>query len=470
MTESLAVAELLAGYPQPRRVDITRLRNRLATQQRVVVVIDDDPTGTQTVAGVPVIARATPRSIDEEMDRDGHVFFVLTNSRSLPAAEAVRVNRDLGRWLSEASARTERPMTVVSRSDSTLRGHFPSEVDAVIRGLGYADPLIVLMPYFGEGGRWTVGGTHYVVDGDHAVPASQTPFASDATFGFRSSRLTQWIVEKSGGAIAEDSIGRWDLADLREMQLDLSSLIERSRNKAVMVMDAADPGDAAIGASLIAAVEDSGRRVVARSAAGVVPPLAGLPTAEPSEPNDLVVDSAAAGLIVIGSHVPKSTEQFRRLRNRHEALNVLMLRIDQVLDADWVRHRDEIVAKIESLLGAAKDVALVTQRELALGRDGDDSLNLSRRVSAAVVDIVANLRSGLRFLIAKGGITSSDIATEALGVRRAMVIGPAIAGVPAWRLGPESRRPGLPYIVFPGNVGDADALADLYERLRRTDR
>nr|GEX57316.1 ketose-bisphosphate aldolase, class-II [Tanacetum cinerariifolium] len=59
----------------------------------------------------------------------------------------------------------------------------------------------------------------------------------------------------------------------------------------------------------------------------------------------------------------------------------------------------------------------------------------------------------------QGGITSSDIATKALEAKRAKIVGQALAGVPLWQLGPESRHPGVPYIVFPGNVGDSNALA-----------
>ena len=71
-----------------------------------------------------------------------------------------------------------------------------------------------------------------------------------------------------------------------------------------------------------------------------------------------------------------------------------------------------------------------------------------------------------RFIIAKGGITSSDVATDGLDVRRAWVLGQILPGVPVWRLNEESRFPGLPYVVFPGNVGTDDSLARAIEILR----
>jgi len=92
-------------------------------------------------------------------------------------------------------------------------------------------------------------------------------------------------------------------------------------------------------------------------------------------------------------------------------------------------------------------------------------LDIGRRVSDALIAIVQGLAVTPRYLIAKGGITSSDTATHGLGVRRAVVLGQAIPGVPVWQLGAESKYPGLGYVVFPGNVGADTALADLVARL-----
>ena len=80
-------------------------------------------------------------------------------------------------------------------------------------------------------------------------------------------------------------------------------------------------------------------------------------------------------------------------------------------------------------------------------------------MSRAICSLVRGLREQPAFLVAKGGITSNDVAVHALGVRRADVLGSVRPGVPVWRCGAESRAPGLAYVVFPGNVGAADDLA-----------
>jgi uncharacterized protein YgbK (DUF1537 family) len=40
-----------------------------------------------------------------------------------------------------------------------------------------------------------------------------------------------------------------------------------------------------------------------------------------------------------------------------------------------------------------------------------------------------------------------------------------LPGIPVWQLGEESRFPGMNYVVFPGNVGGADALLHAYQKL-----
>ena len=47
---------------------------------------------------------------------------------------------------------------------------------------------------------------------------------------------------------------------------------------------------------------------------------------------------------------------------------------------------------------------------------------------------------------------------EALDANEAFAIGQILPGVPVWRLLENARWTDIPYVVFPGNVGDEDAL------------
>ena len=91
---------------------------------------------------------------------------------------------------------------------------------------------------------------------------------------------------------------------------------------------------------------------------------------------------------------------------------------------------------------------------------------INREVARNLAQVVRRLPTRPAYLIGKGGITCSDPATDALGVRQAQAPGQILPGVPVWRLGPESRYPGLPCVIFPGNVGGPDALARAIQALR----
>src|SRR5919204_5159096 len=127
--------DLTAGLPpQPSETDLFgSLQQAVRQGARPLVAIDDDPTGVQTVHDTPVLLSWGDAELRAPFAESDDVFFILTNSRSLPAPEAERINEDLGRRL---AAVAERPFVLASRSDSTLRGHFPIEPLALQRGLG----------------------------------------------------------------------------------------------------------------------------------------------------------------------------------------------------------------------------------------------------------------------------------------------------------------------------------------------
>jgi len=135
-------------------------------------------------------------------------------------------------------------------------------------------------------------------------------------------------------------------------------------------------------------------------------------------------------------------------------------------DEGWDREIARVAEVADQRLRAGQDIAIFTSRRLVTGTDAESSLAIGRRVSAGLVAIVRAITVRPRYLLAKGGITSSDTATRGLDVRRALVLGQILPGVPVWRLGPESRYPEMVYIVFPGNVGGPGALAEVVAALR----
>jgi len=135
------------------------------------------------------------------------------------------------------------------------------------------------------------------------------------------------------------------------------------------------------------------------------------------------------------------------------------LRVTAVLEEG---RRDQEIERVlqETTQGLqnSDDVVVYTTRDLTVP-SGISQLEAGQRVSSALVEVLSRLAVRPAYLVAKGGITASDLATDALGVRQGWVLGQIVPGVPVWRLGAESKYPDLPYVVFPGNVGGPDALA-----------
>ncbi len=456
---------LLEGIPDAWPENLQPVIRTLALASGItLVVLDDDPTGTQTVHDVPVITTWKEGHIRQLLADHVPLFYILTNSRGCSAEEAREINRAIAKELVAAKAETGRAFAVISRSDSTLRGHYPLETDVLAEALSLQGAPVLLIPFFEEGGRVTITGVHYVVEDGHATPASETPFALDAVFGFSHAHLPSWVEEKTKGKIRADQVRSISLPMIREGgPAHVSAMIESLRGGDVCVVNAVTMRDMEVVAMAMHQHWERGGQMLVRSAASIVRALAGLPKKPLLEARDLVLNQGHGGLIVVGSHVPKSTTQLERLQEGSDVLTVM-------LDVEESAHANENIAAaiqtIDETITNGRDVVLATSREVVLGRDDQENMRISQRVSEMLVRIVSGLRATPRFLIAKGGITSSDIASRALGVKVATVLGQLLPGVPVWRLGEETRFPGLGFVVFPGNVGDDNALLASVRRLQ----
>jgi len=462
------IASDLSALPPPRH-ELAAVSRLVAAANRKVVVLDDDPTGTQTVHGIDVLTEWSETAFIAALTDPRPCFFVLTNSRSLPEAEAVALMRALVANLRAAMRATGQACAVISRSDSTLRGHFPAEIDvlAAVEPRGYDG--VIVAPAFFEVGRVTIDDVHYVREGDRLVPAGETEFARDATFGYRSSNLRAWIEEKTRGRVPASEVASIALQVLRQpvgTELVCEQLLRLPRGTFVVV-NALDYGDLEVFVHALLRAEAQGRRFLFRTAASFVRVRAGLEPKPLLEASALCGAEGQGGLVVVGSYTEKTSAQLELARAAHPVV-ALELAVGQLATPGGeAAERARLTPAIEAALREERTVIVFTsrERETALGRAGD--LAAGRAVSDALVRIIRELKVRPRFVIAKGGITSSDLAVEGLGVRRALILGQAAAGVPVWRTGAESRWPGLAYIVFPGNVGQPDTLRILIERLAR---
>ncbi len=461
-------AELFARLPAESPHDpAPAIRAVVQASGVKVVVLDDDPTGTQTVHGVPVLTSWSVVALSAELRSELPAMYLLTNSRSLPPAAAERLNAEIGRQLGAAAQQAGRSYVVVSRSDSTLRGHFPGEVAALAAALNLDVDAWLLIPFFQAGGRYTIDDIHYVAEGDWLIPAGETAFARDAAFGYRASNLRAWVEEKTGGRIPASAVASIALDDIRRGGPDrVTELLLALPKGSICVVNAASERDLAVFTYALLLAEAQGRRFLYRTAASFVPARAGIAPRPLLTAADLVLPGSGGGLIIVGSYVPTTSGQIEALL---EQPGVTAFEVDVAALLDNTRQSGEIarVAQaIDQQLGRDEDAVIYTSRRLITGAAADDGLLIGQRVSASLVAITRGVSCRPRYVLAKGGITSSDIATGGLNVRRAMVLGQILPGVPVWQLGPESRFPGLAYIVFPGNVGSRQALVEIRRSLK----
>ncbi len=479
-----SLAATLANLPPEWPADpLPAIRAAVHAADEMLVVLDDDPTGTQSVHGISVLTEWSVDALRAELSSEMPAVYLLTNSRSMPLGRAQSLNAEIGRNILAASRPAGRRPVVVSRSDSTLRGHFPGEVDALAAALGGGFDATLLIPAFIAGGRYTIDDVHYVADGDRLIPAGETDFARDATFGYRASNLREWVAEQTGGRVPAAQVDAISIETIRHTGPDgVADLLAVLHSGGICVINAASERDLAVAALGILQAEARGKRFLYRTAASIVPLRAGisprpllaradldLPAAGPSTPFDAAQGSSSGGtggLIVIGSYVSKTSGQVAALLERPGVASVEVDVGALLANEGWDREIARVAQAADQQLRAGQDIAIFTSRRLVTGADAESSLAIGRRVSDGLVAIVRTITTRPRYLLAKGGITSSDTATRGLDVRRARVLGQILPGVPVWRLGPESRYPGMVYIVFPGNVGGSGALAEVVAALR----
>ncbi|KAH7143793.1 hypothetical protein EDB81DRAFT_796380 [Dactylonectria macrodidyma] len=454
----------------------TELRKRVkqelqspSSKAPVLVVLDDDPTGTQTCHDVNILTVwDVPRLVAEFREtRCGGGFFILTNSRAMHPQEARELIVEICTNLQAASRETGAAFEVVLRSDSTLRGHFPLEAEAVEQVLGAANAW-VLCPFFLQGGRYTINDVHYVQEGDKLVPAAQTPFAKDATFGYTSSNLRDYVVEKTKGAVARERITSISLETIRNggVEAVLKQLLEEvNGNRPVIIINAAADEDVDVVVAGLVRASESGKRFLFRTGAAFVSARLAIPSIPPISSSHLGLSQDVGGLIIAGSYVPKTTAQLESLRTRSgDKLTSIVLDVRKLLESpdSATSEVSNALTTAEAEIRRGQDVLVMTSRELIVGGDEAKSLDIGSTVARALVSFLQKLEQKPRYVIAKGGITSSDMATKGLRMKRALIVGQAAPGVPLWRCDePESKWPGLSYVVFPGNVGTNDTLYEV---------
>ncbi len=443
-----------------------------------VVVLDDDPTGTQTVYNISCLTSWDEEAISEEFNKPEPLFFILTNSRSVSSTEAYSINKLIGARIAKISAKCQKKYILISRSDSTLRGHFPVEVEALREGLQTADLPCLIVPAFFPGGRITVNDLHYVKDGEHYVEVGKTEFSRDSYFGYHNSHLKFWVEEKSSGQVKASDVSSLSIYTIRNKGHEgVKQFLKKLKSRQYAVINACCQEDLDIVSHAFWLSIKDGKSFLIRSAASIVASLMGLSDRPYLSSLELTMKACNhlnvgknGGLMVMGSYVEKSTRQLNYLINElsknHRNFVHLELKTESSIDSGHLgKTISDLSRQANAYLSSGKTVLITTSRILIRGKNPSEDLNINETVADALISVVKRIDQVPRFFVAKGGITSSKIATECLGIKKAFVLGQAMAGVPVWECGQESKFPGLPYVIFPGNVGNENSLFELLKDL-----
>lgn len=448
-------------------------------ERRKVIVLDDDPTGSQTVHSVPLLLRWDADSLRRGLRHPSPLLFVLANTRALePEAARERV-RQICRGLRvvlqelEAAGELDRWL-IVSRGDSTLRGHFPLEVEVIAEELGPFDATL-LAPAFLPGGRTTRGGVHYL----HGEPVHTSPFARDRLFGFSSSALPEWVEEKTRGVIPAGTVERLDGAELDGPAAALQARLACFSAQRVVAVDAERPEQLA---ALGAAVWRSERRLLFQSAASLINGLVPLPP-QPLDRAGLAAlrRCGAHGewlpvLVMVGSHVPLADQQLEPLLQEPACVGVEIpvAKLARVLEGpaapQLLRSLEQSwLEQLQAVLHQGRTPLLFSSRGELVCASAQERRRFGLELAALMARLAAALAPQLGLIISKGGITTHTLLAEGLGLDWVELQGQLLPGLSVVLTPPAATVPGLPVITFPGNLGDAGTLRQAWQLMVQAD-
>ena len=449
-----------------------------------IVVLDDDPTGSQTVHSCPLLLQWDRATLLEGLAHPSPLLFVLANTRALaPEAAAVRV-QEIARALKgamvelEAAAGPDAPgidhWLIVSRGDSTLRGHYPLEVDGLEAELGPFDATF-LVPAFLQGGRTTVAGVHLL----HGEPVHTSAFGRDGLFGYGTSFLPDWVAEKTAGRIPAGQVELVGLEELDAAEQGLLQRLEGLEGNRCVAVDAERPQQLGALAAAVreltapSAAERWGRprRFLSQSAASWIEALAQLPP-QPLAPADLAqlrrVDGGGAplpGLVLVGSHVPLADAQLEVLLAEPGCggVEIAVAKLARVLEGpvplEMLASLEQAwLAQLQAVLAAGQTPVLFTSRGELQCRSAAERRRLGLELAALMARLAAALAPQLGYLISKGGITTHTLLADGLGLARVELQGQLLPGLSLVLTPGDGVVPDLPVLTFPGNLGDPETL------------
>ena len=444
-----------------------------------IIIFDDDPTGSQSVYGCPLILKWDQETLAFGIENSSSLLFILANTRALPNDLAKKRIQDISQRIKEIlneQGMTSKEVLFVSRGDSTLRGHGFLEPNVLAEELGPFDATFHV-PAFFEGGRTTVNGIHLL----NGSPVHLTNFASDQIFGFSTSYLPDWLQEKSNYAIQAKSVIRLTLEQLNSaletdagMQ-DLIIFLKALNGNAMVVVDAEKPAHLFIFSKAIIQLMRE-KRFLFRSAASLIKAFADLPL-NPNQQSSLISlrlrDKSfclKTGLILVGSHVKLADQQLEFLLKdpNCEGLELPVDKISKALDSSYadisLNDLEHLYfSQLKKIIKSGRTPVFFTSRGELNFSSVSRRMLFGSQLAELMSRIVYKVSPDLGYIISKGGITTQTLLEQGFNFSKVELKGQILPGLSLVCPYIEDDLKRIPIITFPGNLGGKETLLESWK-------
>ena len=444
-----------------------------------IIIIDDDPTGSQTVNGCNLILKWDYETLLKGLKDSSNLLFILANTRSLSKKDVKIRLKEICSALREImnnSSFAEEDFVLISRGDSTLRGHNFVEPDIINELLGPFDATFYI-PAFIEGNRTTVNGNHFVDN----IPIHKTIFSKDKIFGFKTSNIKELIYEQSDHKLDFNHIENIFIKDFEVLETNqlnkLYFYIEQLKNNKKVIVDIIDYSQLDKFSRIVKSLLKK-KKFLFRSAASFISSLSNIKKTE----KDHIYFSQLRrknknnknmkGLIVVGSYVELTTLQLKKVLEislcKPIEINVLKLYAffkleDNVNQINSLKKL--ILNSIRQNLSQEFIPVLFTSREIVSPRDNNDLIQFQLFLSAFISEIVSAIKFEIGYLISKGGMTTNTIISDGLKADSVYLEGQILPGISLVTFNLLKQKGKLPIVTFPGNIGNNMSLVKVLEIL-----
>ena len=441
-----------------------------------IIVIDDDPTGSQTVNDCLLLLRWDYKTLLEGFKSKSKLFFILANTRALSEEDVQKRLKEICNsinYIIKNEGYENEEIIFVSRGDSTLRGHNFLEPNLINTLLGPFDATFHI-PAFLEGNRITMFGKHFVEN----IPAHQTVYAKDKIFGYETNNIGELLCMKSHSKLNLCEIKNLIFSDIEKLDLKNSNKVFQflsnlnNNNQVIVVIKNYYHLEKFCSAILKLIPE---KRFLFRTAASFISTISNSKQIKKGNSyfsnlrrkNDK--NEFSPGLFIIGSHIELSTIQLSYLLESQSVkqveLNVTnFYNIFKLKDnkKQLLQFKKELLSQIKFYLNKKITPIFSTSRKFIVLNDNDNQSTFQYALAIFIAELVKELRNDLSYIISKGGITTNTILSNGLDSNYVYLEGQIFPGISIVTAKLENCEKPLPVITFPGNIGDKDTLVKIW--------